>query len=641
MATLKNNTVKVDFDNNVYSLSLPGFKLENCAPALWLNGDKIAMGWKTECADHEKMILSGSNSLGEWHLEFRFVQNLDGLNGVSVRLSGKLAKPCRELRIAPLTLPELQLDHLLSQGVAMGRCRSVKFPASDINETGMNGSYILMLSRGGMHLQISHPLRQKITTNFTAQIMQNGIEELIASASTLHNDNLEIDTDPIEIYSSAEPFAMMTAWAETNTEVRKDFTNLVKPGWNSWDYYRWTITEDEVLKNAEFIAADPVLSKHVKRIIVDDGWQYCYGEWDANPLFPNGMEYLAKELTKLGFEPGLWFAPTIVEPHCRIAQLDYDMLAMSEGGHPCLCYSCMERFGFVLDPTVPKVQKHLYDLFDRYASMGYKYFKLDFLGQTLKARQFHDRTVPRSEIIRMIVKPIAEAVEGRATILGCNYNFEAGNRYVDAARIGSDIHSTWNGICHNVISVAARFWSNKRWWVNDPDFALARALDTSNDPDIVRLKPCLVYAKADSPHKDLFDFVMVDIKEPQSELLLSIVLMAAGAVNLSDNMPRLNEKGLNLARRVVAAESGEPAIPLDLFESEKPARWLQKISDGYRVLLINWEDQPCEMCFDLKANGVEATSAVDFWYDTPVEITNGVIRKTLPPRSCLLTVIKV
>lgn len=641
MSILKNNSAKVEFGPHGYCLELPGFKLDGCRSALWVDNEKVELNWKEQISDYEKMVFECSNSLGSWVLEFRIVQNLDGVNGFSVRLSGKLNKPCRELKAAPLIVPELPLDHLLSQGTAMGSCRSIKFPAADIDEPELKGHYILMLSRGGMHLQISNPLRQKMPVVFNGRIVRSGLEELTVAATALHNDFLAIDTDPIEIYSSAEPFAMMTAWAESNTEVRKDFSELVKPGWNSWDYYRWTITEEEVLKNAEFIAADPVLSKHVKRIIVDDGWQYCYGEWEANPLFPNGMEYLARELTQMGFEPGLWFAPTIVEPHCRIAQVDYDMLAMSEGGQPCMCYSCMERVGFVLDPTLPKVQKHLYDLFDRYASIGYKYFKLDFLGSTLKARQFHDRSVPRSEIVRSIVKPISEAVAGRAAILGCNYHFEAGNRYVDAARVGGDIHATWNGICHNVISVAARFWSNKRWWVNDPDFALARTFDTSNDPDLVRLKPCLVFAKADSPHNKHFDFVMVDTKEPQAELLLSIVLMAGGAVNLSDNLPRLNGQGLELARRVVAAESGEAGIPLDMFENDKPSRWLQKINAGYRVLLINWQEQEQTLEFDLKGHGIEAVGAVDFWRDTPVAVTDGVIGARVAPRSCLLVTVRL
>ena len=115
------------------------------------------------------------------------------------------------------------------------------------------------------------------------------------------------------------------------------------------------------------------------------------------------MKKLAERIRKLGFKPGLWFAPSIVEPHSRIAQLDYDMLACSEGGQPCLGYKCMERRGFLLDPTVPKSQNFLTELFDRYAGMGYEYFKLDFLASTMTAKRFHDRSVPRSRILRILI----------------------------------------------------------------------------------------------------------------------------------------------------------------------------------------------------------------------------------------------
>ncbi|MEI8245112.1 MAG: alpha-galactosidase, partial [Lentisphaerota bacterium] len=378
-----------------------------------------------------------------------------------------------------------------------------------------------------------------------------------------------------------------------------------------------------------------------KRIIVDDGWQYCYGEWEANHLFPNGMEYLAKEIKKMGFVPGLWFAPTIVEPHARIAQMDYDMLAMGESGKPCLSFQCMKRHGFVLDPTVPKVRKHLFDMFKRYADMGYGYFKLDFLGSTLGARKFADASVPRSQIVRKIVEPVYEAVNGKARILGCNYNFEAGNKVVDAVRIGSDIHATWKGICHNVTSVAARFWSNKRLWINDPDFALCRSLDTASDPDMTRLLCCLVYITPEMTDSGYCEFPLVDeVSRPQAELLLSIVLAAAGAVNLSDNMPRLNERGLELARRVVGADSGDAAIPVDLFCSDKPSYWFQKVKDYHRVLLINWNDEPGAYSFDLNPYGVKADSAVNFWNDQIVKINDGIISVELQPRSCLLAVVK-
>ena len=119
------------------------------------------------------------------------------------------------------------------------------------------------------------------------------------------------------------------------------------------------------MKNAEFIASDPVLSRYVKRIIIDDGWQYAYGEWVHNGLFPSGMEKIASTLTKMGFEPGLWIAPGIAEGVTRIAQTKYDMLAKSEDGVPAMMFNCMERRGFILDPTHPNAHKFWFELFDK------------------------------------------------------------------------------------------------------------------------------------------------------------------------------------------------------------------------------------------------------------------------------------
>jgi hypothetical protein len=626
--------VKTD---GVFSILLPGFPILNCAPEVKA-GELVPAGfnWSVCKESGDGICLAGENELGKWLLEFAAARNLGGVNGISVRMSGELHQALPDLEVTVLKVARLNANHILTQGIAMGGCSSVKLPAS----TSFSSHYQTMLSAGDHILQIAYPLMQQQPGKVYGKIEAHELQDIHVSYRLCHSGLKKIELDPITLFAAKDGFQLMYDWADANIEVKKDFTDMSAPGWNSWDYYRWTITEEEVLKNAEFIARDPVLSKHVKRIIVDDGWQYCYGEWEANHLFPNGMAYLAKELKKMGFVPGLWFAPTIVEPHARIAQMDYDMLAMGESGKPCLSFQCMKRHGFVLDPTVPKVRKHLFDMFKRYADMGYGYFKLDFLASTLSARKFADASVPRSQIVRKIVEPIYEAVNGKARILGCNYNFEAGNKVVDAVRIGSDIHATWKGVCHNVTSVAARFWSNKRLWINDPDFALCRSLDTANDPDMTKLLCCLVFITPEMTDSAFCEVPLVnEMFRPQAELLLSIVIAAAGAVNLSDNMPRLNESGLDLARRVVSAESGEAAIPLDLFRSDKPSYWLQKVKDYHRVLLINWNDEPGTYSFDLKVHGIKTNSALNFWNDLPVPVKDGIISAELAPRSCLFALV--
>ena len=640
MASIIQGAVRVNVEGQVYAVTLPGFELKSCATRLLTgDGDEHALCWQPAALAATRMEYRCENGLGAWRLVFALGQ--DSQEGVSVEIffGGTLKRLVPNLQLVTLHLPELTCTHVLSQGVAMGGCQSRRLPVE--SPSRIEGHYQLLFSRPARHLQLSFPLQQSQPAMFTMEMEGSSVRHVQAMAVVSHYGGLQVDAPALRIASSDNGFALMHAWADANTAIKKEFSAPVHPGWNSWDYYRWTITEEEVLKNAEFIARDPVLSKRIKRIIIDDGWEYCFGEWEANSLFPSGMAALAKELTRMGFEPGLWFAPTIVEPHCRIAQTGYDMLALGESGLPCLAYECMRRHGFVLDPTQEKVQRHLADLFARYADMGYKYFKLDFLGATLKARRFSDASVPRSQIMEKIVGPIREALRGRASILGCNYHFNGGNGCVDAVRTGGDIHATWQGLNHNVTSVAARFWANKRLWVNDPDFALCRGFDTSDDPDLTRLLPGIVFVTPERSADEVagLSAPLVDLRRPQLEILLSIVLAAGGAVNLSDNLPRLNASGLDLARRVVSAESGIAATPLDLFEVEKPASWLQKLERGYRVLLINWTDQVEDRAFDLNVHGISARMATDFWRDTPVGVADGVIRVTLQPRSCLLAVI--
>jgi len=619
-------------DSGEYRLELPGWKLENCRTRLSSGGgSEHSLAWRQAGKPAKGLDFACENELGRWRLEFRALER----QGLSIRFSGKLLRPAPELRLVIAEIPALEVEHLVSQGVSMGGCHSLALPRAEAKNVSAR---MLTLRRGGSFLQLSFPMLQSQPESLECEASGRHLRQLAAMAELKHFDGTDVRPDPLELRSSADGFKLMESWAETNTEVRKDFSAPVPAGWNSWDYYRWTITEEEVLKNAELIARDPVLSKHVKRIIVDDGWQYCYGEWEANPLFPHGMAWLAKELTKLGFEPGLWIAPTVVEPHCRIAQTGHELLALGESGVPCLAYECMRRYGFVLDPTLPKVQTLLSELFTRYTAMGYKHFKLDFLGSTLKAPRFADASVPRSQIMRKIVEPIRAATLGKASLLGCNYHFEAGNRLVDAVRVAADIHATWEALRHNVIAIAARYWSNKRWWINDPDFALCRGFDTSDDPDLTRLLPCLVFNPPelrDTPPG--VTAPLVDLRRPQLEILLSLVIAAGGAVNLSDNLCRLNASGLDLARRAVAAEPGDAAVPLDLFQAELPSTWLQRTAGGHRALLINWTDAPARFSLDLRSHGTAAANAVNFWDDQPLQLLeDGRLAAELPGRSCLM-----
>ena len=119
-------------------------------------------------------------------------------------------------------------------------------------------------------------------------------------------------------------------------------------------------------------------------------------------------------------------------------------------------------------------------------------------------------------------------------------------------------------------------------------------------------------------------------------MLLSLVTINGGAVNLSDKLTTLNARGLDLLRRTVAAPRGGAPLPLDLFESERPSRWLQPTPAGFRTLLINWGDAPTELTLDLAPHGIHAVRARDFWTDAVVRIANNSVTARLVPHACQL-----
>ena len=550
---------------------------------------------------------------------------------VTVKITARWKKAIPEhLVFTPAAFPALTPDHSFFCGERMGRAAAACYPVAQSRD--FQGRHYTALTCGKETVLMTTPLNQRYDNFFRGHCVGRFLLDLRCDFEFHHNDLPEVTVfDPLTI-GSGDGFEILERYADDNAEVKRDFSGKPECGWNSWDYYRWTITEEETLRNAEFIAADPILKQHVKRIIVDDGWQYCYGEWEPNPLFPNGMKFLADELHKMGFKAGLWLAPSIVEPHCPIAQWDYDMLARSEGGQPCLAYRCMERYGFVLDPTHPKTQKHLEALFDRYAGMGYEYFKLDFLGSTMEARRFFDRSVPRCQVLRKLMESVCKGVAGRSEILGCNYHFYNGNSFVNAVRVGGDIHSHWRSVKSNTVSVAGMFWANKRLWINDPDFSLCRGLDTSDDPDLHRLKCSYVACRAGDEFEPAFEFDLASTRLEEQKVLLSLDLMAGGAVNLSDKMMCLNEKGLALARKVVSAESGFAGRPLDFFERTLPMYWHQRLSRGGRLLVINWEDSPQEIPVDWCIAGNPA-EVREFWSGKNEKCCDKVL---LAPHSCKL-----
>lgn len=606
---------------------LPGFDLKQLSSYVVLNGRKIQPVW-----DERAAAFVAEDPAGKFAFQYT-VEN----QRLTVNFKSALHQAADSLEVVFLDIPELRVDHLLTQGATMGRCESVSFPAK--NPRKVTGFYQTILRTEENYIYIETPMKAEFPITFEAEVADQ-LKDLKVATVLDYLDLTDIKLGPVIVAAAKDSASVWQNYAAANAKPESDFENARAIGWNSWDYYRWTISEDAVLENAEFIARDPVLGKKIKRIIVDDGWQYCYGEWEANHYFKSGMKSLAAELRKMNFTPGLWFAPALAEPQSVIAQFKNEMLAQGAGGLPCMGFECMRRNAMLLDPTVKEVEVFLYDLFRRYSEWGYGYFKLDFLRAVLNAVKFQDRSLGPGEIMRRLLTPIRNATIDRAVLLGCNYPFFAGTDLVDVVRIGSDICARWQGIKHNSVSVAARYWMNHKLYLCDPDFSLCRSPETSDDPDLNRLQPFYVFV---NPRDKLEDWrpepQVTEVGRKELEVLLSVVLLSAGAINFSDRMTRLTPAGLELAHKLVEAPTGESGIPLDLMYHQHAGVWLQKVENFHRVLLVNWDDEPKMMSFTPARYNVSGKNYSDFWVGKKLPYSSK-LEFELPGRSCRLIEIR-
>jgi alpha-galactosidase len=102
----------------------------------------------------------------------------------------------------------------------------------------------------------------------------------------------------------------------------------------------------------------------VERFVLDDGWfagrhddTAALGDWWPDPAkYPNGLAPLARHVTGLGMEFGLWVEPEMVSPDSELYRAHPDW-ALTVDGRPLRC----ARGQLVLDLTRPEVSEYLFE----------------------------------------------------------------------------------------------------------------------------------------------------------------------------------------------------------------------------------------------------------------------------------------
>ena len=643
---IESGEVSAEFDpsSGRFDIAVGGFSLTGLTAGLEVpegaaHGDQLA--WNVTEQRVDRLVADGAAGALTLQLSFR-LHTLDvaGEPTDAVTLSATVSSG------DPFTLERIVLlqsadaldapEWFFLNGASMSVAGST--PAADVSELACRP--VCGWTAGGKTLFFTFPMHQPLPANLSGRVEAGKVLDLRAEC-TVELDDIEgsVAAAPLTIGMTGRPHDYIEAYGDRQRTPDMRPVGKTPIAWNSWDYILDLVSEDYILEHLDFIAADPVLRKHIEYIVVDAGWQHLHGDWEPNFRFPHGMGWLAGQITDRGFRAGIWFCPSVFENCSEMAYWNHHLAARGKSGHECQAWQGMRRYGLVLDIRNPDGRKWLGDLFARYRRMGYTYFKLDYLRPIMNACLHGGKRVAKGDLVREVVETVRDAVGDECHLMGCNYAWESGPGVVDSNRVSGDIRPRWEFIRKNARSIASRYWTHGRLWCADPDFALVRGKETSDDPDLERMHNMNVFWP---PEEEKVVLPVMSMTLCEARTLASLVLLSGGSVTLSDCLPKLNERGLDIARKLVSAEIGQAGRPVDLFEARDASLWVQKLdSGGMRIGAINWTDEPAERTLDVRGlTGGDWASPREYWTDEPFTIAGGNVTVRLKPHETKLLVLR-
>ena len=375
-------------------------------------------------------------------------------------------------------------------GLAFLAATSDRLATSIRTEPGPGGIRLVALAGGAPDLVPTPPSWGFIPSEATA--LDLGRHAITASEPIL----LAADRDPL-----AAMERVATRVAAAGRARRWDGPPML--GWESWYHYGFSVTPEVVLANARLMRER--FPERFALIQIDDGWQHSYGDWTPRDGWPHDLASLVGEIEDHGCFAGLWLAPFMVapgEPGIGVDHPDW-LIGHAASRHP-LRDPLMNRHG--VDATHPDATAWLRELGTQVRRWGFRMVKLDFLYIGAQEGRRHNPTMTGTEALRAGLRAFIDGVGDDVYVLGCGMPFLPAVGLCHGNRIGGDLAAPriwdvaelspfdpeqgWLGIPPTARNVAARWWSHRRLFDNDPDVVMGAGPDdgppyTTNEAEVL------------------------------------------------------------------------------------------------------------------------------------------------------------
>ena len=418
-------------------------------------------------------------------------------------------------------------------------------------------------------------------------------------------------------------------WVPYWRAPNRDRSPHAPTGWLSWNTYFDTAGSKENLDEARFAA------KWFKPFGMEiwniESWQDNSPKLPVSNFhnmnletyktqFPEGMKWLADEIRKLGFRPGLWMAPYGTGNDEFYAR-HKDWFLHDKEGKPIRSWNGK----YTLDPTAPGALEHLTSIFDKAShEWGYEFFKIDGMsgrGPGYCAHLYerpevraamHDPSCPNP--FERTVAAYRKGIGDDRIFLACQGHFtgaEAG--YADASRTGADIvHPNepvkWENILLQARCTVNQFFAHANVFWSDPD--------------------CMLVSQG-------------ALAREQAQVEATVVALPGQQTFAGDKLAELAPDRVRLIQQALPVCPTRPGKLYPMF-GHLPV-WDLNVSrpfgDWHVVALFNWGDDEKVVSVSWNELGEDPDRrfvAWEFWTDTYLGERKGSLSAAVPPRGVRL-----
>jgi melibiase-like protein/alpha galactosidase C-like protein len=395
-----------------------------------------------------------------------------------------------------------------------------------------------------------------------------------------------------------------------------DDSCFTKPpaAWNSWDNYYAEVREEDIVRNADWIA-DHLKPYGLEYVVLDAGYDgedntassvgknHCWiGKWDGEK-FPHGPQWLTNHIKSKGLRAGLWLVPNAYA--CAVEQHP-DWYLRYKDGKIVRDYDTP-----ALDSTNPEVLNFLKEEFITLDDWGFDYYKFD--GEhalpkyvpNLDSERLYDKSIDPLVAYRNRLKLIRDTIGSKRFIEGCPAGTPLnGIGNFNSYFTGDDMYPSWQGQYALFSSINANAFLNHIVIYLMP----GEGIEVGPPMTVEEAKRKRVPSVVETAHTREDPMVGFGTTLPEARTLVSWVSLTGVVYSLASVMPELQEERVRLLKMTLPTM---PILPVDLFSRGTDMKW-----DRFKTTQPDYYIHNYAEILDLKVNaksGVYDVVALTNW----------------------------